>query len=507
MSNNNNEKEAVKKKFGKDYIWAFTTYFTEGFPYAIIRSVSAVFFRDMKAPLSFVGLTSLFGIPWILKFLWGPWVDEFSTKRRWMISMQVPLVVMIVLAALFVPFDKSVYLIYGLFFIGAFIAATNDIAIDGYYMEALDKEGQSKFVGYRTMAFRVGWMAGLGLIVTIGAWLGWFFAFIVAAAIFGLFFLYHLFFLPEPQTPKKKMDELFLRIFRVKTLLFLAAPILAAVAIQYFLQSPAYAEVLKKIPLLKKIELAHVVGLLLLLAVLLVWAFRKKLQNLLTKNPDSNYSKAFISFMAQDKIGIILSFIIFLRFGEWMLTNMTPPFIMDLGIKIHYGWLSSAVGLPSSILGAMVGGWMISSYTLKKMAWPFILAQNFTHIFYTLLAMYLASYVQINTGAAKPVSIGVFNLVLVALTMGFEQFAGGLGMAVLMTYLMRICNKDFKAAHYAIGTALMNLTAPFAGVSSGLLAGWLGYAWLFGISFMVAIPGMLLIPFLPYLSENDRRPE
>ena len=53
-----------------------------------------------------------------------------------------------------------------------------------------------------------------------------------------------------------------------------------------------------------------------------------------------------------------------------------------------------------------------------------------------------------------------------------------------------------------IGSGLMNVSAPFAGVLSGLIAGWLGYAWLFGISFIASIPAMLLIPYLPYLSEN-----
>ncbi len=51
------------------YVWAFTTYFAEGFPYTIIRIVSSVFFRDIHVSLQAIGLTSLFGLPWILKFL------------------------------------------------------------------------------------------------------------------------------------------------------------------------------------------------------------------------------------------------------------------------------------------------------------------------------------------------------------------------------------------------------------------------------------------------------
>ena len=68
-----------------------------------------------------------------------------------------------------------------------------------------------------------------------------------------------------------------------------------------------------------------------------------------------------------------------------------------------------------------------------------------------------------------------------------------------MTYLMKICLKEHKAAHYAIGSGLMSLSGLFTGMSSGFLADWLGYGWMFGMSFVGAIPAMLVIPFLPNL--------
>jgi PAT family beta-lactamase induction signal transducer AmpG len=36
-----------------------------------------------------------------------------------------------------------------------FLSAAYDIAIDRYYMEALDKQDQARFVGYRVMAYRL----------------------------------------------------------------------------------------------------------------------------------------------------------------------------------------------------------------------------------------------------------------------------------------------------------------------------------------------------------------
>ncbi len=174
-------------------------------------------------------------------------------------------------------------------------------------------------------------------------------------------------------------------------------------------------------------------------------------------------------------------------------------FIIDLGMKIHFGWISAGVGLPSSIAGALLGGWFISRYSLKKMIWPFLLAQNLSNIAYMIVAFKLNDLLLQNSGKAVAGPIALNDIILVAGVNGFDQFSGGLGTAVLMTLLMRICRKQYKAAHYAVGTGLMSVGGLFAGSLSGFPAAWLGYGWFFGISFLCSIPGMALTFFLPEL--------
>lgn len=486
----------------KDALWTFSTNFCEGFPYGIIRSVSSVFFRDMKVSLESIGLTTFFGLPWILKFLWGPLVDEYSTKRRWIISTQSVILGIILASAFAAPLSFAVPAIAVMFFIGAFFTATQDIAIDGYYMEALDKEGQAKYVGMRVMAFRAAWMANPLIIATIGLNISWALAFFTAAVIYGLFFLYHIFFLKEVQAPTKGMKELYLKALKPKSIVFIVVTSLAALSIRLFFQSEFYESLKTAYPILAKFRFSHWVGLLLLLSLVLVGLFRNSIKKLIVKNADSFYGKAFLLFMERKKVKTILFFIIALRAGEWTLAVMVSPMFVDMGLKIHYGWISG-FGLPCSIVGALLGGWMISRFGLKKVIWPFILAQNLTNLIYMILAFHMTPFLIQNTGNENPVGVGILNLVFVAGVHGFDQFASGLGTAVLITYLMRICHKEYKAAHYAIGTGLMNLSALFAGVLSGMIAGWLGYAWLFGISFFISMPAMLAIPFLPYLSEKN----
>ena len=469
------------------HVWAFTTYFAEGFPYTIIRMISSVFFRDRSVSLEGIGLTSLFGIPWVLKFLWGPLVDEYSTKRGWMLSTQFFLFLMAVAAGLLSPVPDGVRIIGILFFVGAFVAATHDIAIDGYYMEALDEKGQAKFVGYRVMAYRIAMMTGTGVVVTIGATAGWVVGFISAGAVLFLLFTYHALFLPRVEIQKKASLQLLKGLFTLKFLGLGLCAFSAVLLVRRFVPS-----------FLDYITPARV-GMGLLACLILLALLKEPVKSAFLKNRDSFYSRAFVSYMDREKMGITLAFIIFMRTGESMLTSMVSPFMVDLGIKVHYGWISGGVGLPFSIIGAMAGGWMISRYTLKKTIWPFLLAQNFTNLLYMGLAFFLNPYVLLNTGAETVMSIGYANLVLVASVHGFDQFAGGLGTAVLITFLMRTCLSEYKAAHFAIGTGLMNLSGVFAGVLGGFLAGWLGYGVFFGFSFLATIPGMVLVFFIPFL--------
>lgn len=498
-------KENKVDKSSRRYIWTFTTYFTEGFPFVMIRTISSVFFRDMKVPLENIGLTALYGLPWILKFLWGPQVDEYGTKRKWLLGVQTVMAGILILAALFIPLENNVRFIAILFFFGAIVAATHDIAIDGYYMEALDKEDQAKFVGVRTMAYRIAMMTGTGAVVTIGTTLGWFLGFLSAAVIFGIFLVIHFFILQEVQIPTKSFRDLLIKGLRVKTFIILASLLGAIIGARLFFQSQFYEGLKIKFPLLQKIYFSHWMAILLLIALLVVGLMHKKLKGMILRDPDSFYSRAFVLFMERKRIAVILFFIIFLRAGEWTVTTMAAPFIVDLGIKVHYGWITGLVGFPCAIVGALLGGWMISRYGLNRVMWPFILAQNLTNIIYMFLALHLEHFVKINTGVENPESIGALNLALVAAVHGFDQFASGLGNAVLMTYLMRICHTEYKAAHYALGSGLMNLSGLFAGLSSGFIAGALGYHWVFGVSFFYSVPAMLAIPFLPYLADNSKK--
>ena len=487
------------------YLWSFTIYFTEGFPYTIFRTISSVFFRDRGMSLESIGLTSIFGLPWVIKFLWSPQIDQYGTKRQWLLITQALLTIIILAAAAVAPMPWAIPIIVSLFMVGSFLAATHDIAIDGYYMEALDAAGQSRFIGYRVMAYRIAMMSGTGVIVTIGTTSGWPLAFAVAGLLMAAFLLFHFTRLPRCETPRLPLAHVARRLFTPTQLGYVAGAAFCLIGLRLALQSSTYQELQQSQPLFSHLNFPAWIGVLLFIALLILLACRRRIHSWIAARPESFYAGAFISFMDREGTGVILAFIILIRTGEFMLSSMASPFLVDLGLKAHYGWISGGVGLPCSIAGALFGGRLIARHGLKKMIWPFLMAQNCTNLIYMALALRLNDCLTINTGNPAPQSIGLDNLLTVVAVHGFDQFAGGLGTAVLMTYLMRICRQEFKAAHYAIGSGLMSMSGLYAGMLSGFLAAWLGYGGFFGLSFLLSLPGMATVFLLPCLTGTDNR--
>lgn len=481
------------------YIWAATTYFAEGLPFSLVRQVSPIYFKDLGASLPAIGLTSLYGLSWSLKFLWAPFLDRYGTKRKWLLLFQALLAAAVLGCAALAAGPYALAAGAAAFLAVALVSATHDIAVDGYYLEALDVQGQARFVGYRVMAYRLAMIAGAGGVVALSQYKGWPAAFATGAAVLGLLALYHARFLPDPEAERGpgKTD----RIGRPMRSIATAAAFLAGAAVfvlwawRSSLSRRILGDLLNNLASLGRlVPLSGWIGTGLLVLLLALLTLRRKTP----KKPlasRSFYAASFLSFLDQERIGLALAFIVLYRTGESLLGAMAAPFLLDLGIgKAQYGLVSGTLGISCSILGALAGGAVIARAGLARAIWPFTLAQNLTNLLYMTLAVHYRGLLSgIGHAACRA------SLALVAAVHGFDQFAGGLGTAVFSYYLMRCCKPAFKASHFAIVSGLMTVGGAFFGASSGFLASWLGYGAFFGASFLASLPGMCLIPFLPFV--------
>ncbi len=466
--------------------WVTTTYFAEGFPYTIVNSAADALFTVMGMSLSTLGLTTIFHLPWNLKFLWGPFVDQYETKRRWLLGCEVVLCALLAVLTLAGGVDAPLWILAAVFMTVGIVSATHDIAIDGFYLEGLDVAGQSRYVGYRAAAFRLAMLAVNGPLMVLADMHGWRATWLVSLLAMIALTTYHALVLPRPETRQRPGIELWRRAVQPRVVLPLAA-IIALGTLGYARGwGQEIGAVFAAVPVLGAMSLPGWIGLGLLLAVLLLLASLSWVRRRLERS-GSAYTRSFVVFLDQPRVGSLLAFVLLFRTGESFLQKMRWPFLhreLDLGLAA-YGFANGTVGLLATFVATLLGGYLIARHGLRRWLWPFLLAQNVLNLAYAGLALW-----------PEPAEIGLFTITTVV---AVEHFGAGLGTAVFMVYLMRCCDPAHKAAHMALLTALASVGFTLAGVASGALAEVMGYGPYFVLTFVATLPSMALAFVVPHL--------
>jgi len=148
--------------------WVPSLYFTEGIPYTVVMVVSVVMYKMLGISNTDIALyTSLLYLPWFLKPLWSPIVDNLKTKRWWILVMQFILGALFACIALTIPTTAFFKLSIAFLWLMAFTSATHDIAADGFYMIGLDEGDQALFNGIRSAFYRVAMLMGQGVFIIL----------------------------------------------------------------------------------------------------------------------------------------------------------------------------------------------------------------------------------------------------------------------------------------------------------------------------------------------------
>ncbi len=170
----------------KDLILIFILGFSCGLPLPLTLSTLSAFFHEYGISLSSIGLITLTQLPYALKPLWAPFLDNlkppltsFLGKRRgWLIIIQVFLGLSIFLLGQFNPGEYlSVVAIFSLSV--AFFSASQDIVVDALRIESFSDEEQGVGVAYYTFGYRVGMFVATAGALYFSHVLGWKVAFLV----------------------------------------------------------------------------------------------------------------------------------------------------------------------------------------------------------------------------------------------------------------------------------------------------------------------------------------
>ncbi|EIA08731.1 MFS transporter [Flavobacterium frigoris] len=193
----------------RPWYWIPILNFASGLPYAIIISVSVIMYKNLGISNEDIGIyTSLLYLPWVIKPLWSPFIDLYSTKRKWFLSMQLLISIAFLIVGFSIPMNHFFVISLAVFWVAAFASASNDVASDGFYMLALEKDQQSFFLGIRSTFYRLSMLTGNGLIVIIGGYLeqeygdkqkAWSYTMIIVGLLMTLITIYNYFATPKTE--------------------------------------------------------------------------------------------------------------------------------------------------------------------------------------------------------------------------------------------------------------------------------------------------------------------
>src|SRR5574344_1835906 len=196
----------------KAYAWIPSLYLGESLPFSAVMLISVIMFQELGLTDGQITLyTGWLSLPWVVKPVWSPIVDNLKTKRWWIVTMQFLMGVTLAMVAFTLPTSFWLQGVLAIFMVIAFASATHDISADGFYIIGLSDKEQEFYVGVRNTFYRIGMVIGQGGLVMlqgalckglfgtakIQSGISWALIFAVIGVIMFFIAIYHSFILPK----------------------------------------------------------------------------------------------------------------------------------------------------------------------------------------------------------------------------------------------------------------------------------------------------------------------
>ncbi len=186
--------------------------------------------------------------------------------------------------------------------------------------------------------------------------------------------------------------------------------------------------------------------------------------------PFADFFKRYGSFAMT-----MLAFIALFRISDYVLGILANPFYLDLGFsKAQIASVAKLYGLWVALLGIAGGGWSVIRFGLSKSLIAAATLIATTNLFFAGLAY---------TGP---------EILALALTISFDNFAQGFAGTVFIAYLSSLTNISFTATQYALFSSLSVFFGKLVAGYSGEVQELLGYVGFFIYAAALGIPSIIL---------------
>lgn len=183
-----------------------------------------------------------------------------------------------------------------------------------------------------------------------------------------------------------------------------------------------------------------------------------------------------VDFFQRKGAWIMLLFILLYKVGDSMASNMTTPFILDIGYsKTDIATVAKTFGMIATMLGGIIGGTWMLKMNIKTSLIIFGILQAVSTLGFSILPSLPIAFTSLATVIA------------------FENLASGMGTAAYAAYMASLTNKQFTATQYALLTALMGIPRVILASPTGWMSKMMGWEAFFIVCTLIAVPGLLLL--------------
>lgn len=154
----------------------FFLYIAQSIPMSFFSTVVPVIMRQENYSLTSIGLLQLIKLPWTLKFLWAPLVDnkaQSTRALRRMVFLSEGFYALVICAIAFFDLQTDFKLIIFLVIIAFIASATQDIAVDRYAILSLKPGERSVGNSMQSGGSFIGSFFGTGVLLVAYYYFGW----------------------------------------------------------------------------------------------------------------------------------------------------------------------------------------------------------------------------------------------------------------------------------------------------------------------------------------------
>lgn len=422
--------------------------FSAGLPYLLVQGTLSAWLKEAGLEYRTIGFFAWVALAYALKVLWAPFVDRLrfpllclwlGQRRGWLLAAQLGISGGLLWMSMLSPTHQTELLAFAAVFV-AFCAATQDVCVDAYRIQAVKSEMQ----GIVTSAYIAGYRLAI-LVAGAGALLiaddfNWQVSYQVMAA---------------------------LMVVGVVTVLWMREPESNDHSLAHYQDAQSWVQ--QRFP--ARSDRFYTV---------LAWCWVHVLEPF--AEMISRYGRL---------IFLLIAAVLLYRVSDIAMGNMANPFYLALGYsKTEIAWVTKVFGLVMMLLGSAVGGILVASRGLYTSMLACLVAVVLTNLLFAVLASIASDCLDQGQACVAPA------LFWLGAVISADNLAAGASNVVFIAFLSNQVNVTYSATQYALLSSAMSLLGKFVSGFSGVVVDEFGFSSFFVYISCWGLPSLIVLLLL-----------